>query len=165
MEYVRQYTSYHLHLSWFHMDYIEGEMLMECWDKQSWFLQFRTACTLRLYIQQLHSLKRGTMGTVDTVRQFKRFCDMVALERWKIIAIRHEMDGLAWPAMPTLPTDWTPMFIHGDLNASNVMLDKQGCLWVLDWHTAGFYPPCLEALSMQFVDDELNADYTPHSWP
>ncbi|KAH9902504.1 kinase-like domain-containing protein [Cubamyces lactineus] len=188
MEYVRQHTSipiprtYHPQLSWLLMDFIDGDMLLECWPKQSRFMQFRIACTLRLYVQQLHSLKRDTVGTVDSnhvcgiffqeevlpslhsMRQFKRFCDMVALEGWKIVARRNQSAGVALPPVPTLPSNWTPTFIHGDLNASNVLLDKQGVLWLLDWGTAGFYPPCLEALSMQFVEGELNADLIPPSW-
>ncbi|KAJ8481394.1 hypothetical protein ONZ51_g6031 [Trametes cubensis] len=147
MEYVRQHTSipiprtYHPHLSWLLMDFIDGDMLLECWPKQSRFMQFRIACTLRL-----------------------RFCDMVALEGWKIIARRNQSAGLTLPPVPTLPSTWTPTFIHGDLNASNVLLDKHGVLWVLDWGTAGFYPPCLEALAMQLVEEELNADLVSPSW-
>ncbi|KAI9065895.1 hypothetical protein FKP32DRAFT_1590214 [Trametes sanguinea] len=188
MEFVRQHTTipvprtYHPHLPWLVMDYIEGDMLMECWHKQSAFMQFRIACTLRGYVKQLHSLKRDTMGTIDEgnvhgivfeeqvfsslqpVPRFRRFCDMAALLGWKIIAHRNEQAGVPLPTVPKMPSNWSPTFIHGDLNNSNILLDKHGVLWLLDWDSAGFYPPSLETWAMQFVADELHAEDTPPSW-
>ncbi|KAI8981380.1 hypothetical protein BD414DRAFT_538170 [Trametes punicea] len=188
MEYARQNTSipiprtYLPHLSWLLMDFIDGQMLTECWHRQSVFMQFRIACTLRLYVKQLRSLKRPTVGTVDTghvggiffqeevfaslgsVRRFRQFCDMVALEGWKVITRRDAEAGTPLPPVPVMPSDWSPSFIHGDLNSSNIFLDKQGSLWLIDWDAAGFYPPHLESLAMRFVEDELNQDLMPPSW-
>lgn len=46
------------------MDFIEGEMLYECWDKLSTLMQFRVACTVRLYIKQMRALKCPTVGSL-----------------------------------------------------------------------------------------------------
>ncbi|KAI0361448.1 hypothetical protein OH77DRAFT_429574 [Trametes cingulata] len=188
MEYARRHTSipiprtHHPHLSWLLMDYIDGEMLRECWAKQSSFMQFRIACTLRLYLRQLHSLRGPSVGTVDTgkvggiyfqeeqygpfesVRRFRQFCNWVSFEGWYMRAHAVQRAGKEPPPLPEPNFDWTPRFIHGDLNASNILLDRQGVLWLLDWDAAGFYPACVEPLAMRFVDDDLHSGVMPKSW-
>ncbi|KZT00512.1 uncharacterized protein LAESUDRAFT_732244 [Laetiporus sulphureus 93-53] len=107
MEYVRQHTSipipraYHNHFSWLIMDRVDGQMLYECWNEQSAFMKFRIACTLRLYVNQLRSITSeraggitdGMIGGVvfdhvergpfDSVRRFRRFCELVSFVGWK----------------------------------------------------------------------------------
>ncbi|KAI0375157.1 hypothetical protein BV20DRAFT_1009276 [Pilatotrama ljubarskyi] len=188
MEYVRRHTSipvprtYHPHLSWLLMEYIDGHMLSECWSTLSALMQFRIACTLRLYVKQMRSLHRPTPGAFDTgyvggiffqeekygpfdsVRRFRQFCDWVSFEGWHNVALARHNSGRVPPPLPLSNTGWNPTFIHGDLNHSNILLDRRGTLWLLDWDTAGFYPACLEALAMRLVDDELHPGVMPPSW-
>ncbi|KAI0638482.1 kinase-like domain-containing protein [Trametes polyzona] len=184
MEFVRQHTSipipriHHPHLSYLLMDYIDGDMLSECWGRQSFFMQFRIACTLRLYVKQLRALQRPTLGSVDsgrvsgmffefeeygpfsTVRRFRQFCDWVSVTGWESTMMARRNAGMPISPLPPCLGDFTPTFIHGDLNASNIMLDKRGTLWLIDWDSAGFYPKCLESLAMH----SISIEGMPRSW-
>ena len=52
-------------VNWLITDCVPGRTLEECWDSLSMFMQFRIACTLRGYINQLQSLKGSTLGAPD----------------------------------------------------------------------------------------------------
>ena len=68
LEFVRQNTTipvpriHQATCGWPVMDFIEGEMLCLCWDRLSPLMQFRVACTMRLYVKQLRGIKRDTVG-------------------------------------------------------------------------------------------------------
>lgn len=188
MEYVRQHTTipvpriHHPHLDWLVMDYVDGEMLYECWHKQSAFMQFRIACTLRLYIKQLRSLKGTNVGALDSgqvsgilfqdyefgpfdsTRRFKRFCEYVSLVGWDMRTKLLRRQQQPRPPVPRLPADWTPVFTHGDLNPSNILLDKRGTLWLVDWAFAGFYPPWMDSLVMRHFNEDVLRDSVSPSW-
>ncbi|KAI0757990.1 hypothetical protein C8Q74DRAFT_1302518 [Fomes fomentarius] len=173
MEYARRNTSIPIprthrdDLFYLIMDFIDGETMYECWDKQGWIMQLRIACTLRLYVKQLRSLKGLTIGSVNndivdgiffdgnqyspfgSVRRFRRFCEFVAFDGWR--------------RYPNI--DWTPVFTHGDLNGSNVLLDRQGSLWLIDWGMSGFYPACIESLAMRHVEHVVHPCDVSPSWP
>jgi serine/threonine protein kinase len=158
------------------MDFIEGRMLYECWETLSHFMRFRIACTLRLYIKQMRALRGPGIGAIDDghVRgilfeenvyarflnpsRFCRFCENVAYDGWRTRALHHQIRTGIVPALPCPDLDWTPVFIHGDLNSSNILLDCHGGLWVIDWGTSGFYPASMESCAMRLVDDILRPD-------
>ncbi|KAI0757995.1 hypothetical protein C8Q74DRAFT_1360217 [Fomes fomentarius] len=189
MEYVRRNTSipipriHRADLYCLIMDFIDGETLYECWDKLSWIMQFRIACTLRLYVKQLRSLKRMEIGSVDnkivdgiffdgnqytpfdSVRQFRRFCEFVAFDGWRRYVIFAQSRSETPPPLPQPNIDWTPVFTHGDLNGSNVLLDRQGSLWLIDWGVSGFYPACIESLAMRHVEHVVHPCDVSPSWP
>ncbi|KAJ3515534.1 hypothetical protein NLJ89_g1700 [Agrocybe chaxingu] len=48
---------------WFITEFVEGRMLLDCWNSLSMFKKFRVACTLRIYISQVHRLTRSTPGS------------------------------------------------------------------------------------------------------
>lgn len=186
LKFVRQNTSIPIprdlcpHLSYLVMDFVDGRMLYECWDKLSRFMQFRVACTLRLYIKQLRSLTHPTPGALDSgrirgamfdeflygpftsARSFRRFCEFIAFQGWHTRALRAD-DGMI-PPLPRPPFAWTPVFTHGDLNSSNIMLDRRGGLWIMDWGNAGFYPPIMESMAMRQIDEVFHPDDVPPSW-
>lgn len=188
MEYVREHTTipvprvYHPHLDWLVMDHVDGEMLYECWHKQSAFMQFRIACTLRLYLKQLRSLKGAEIGALgsgrvfgilfqdyefgpfDSISRFKRFCEYVSLVGWEMQTASSRSRSLPAPSAPRLPLDWNPVFTHGDLNPSNILLDKRGTLWFIDWAFAGFYPPWMDSLVMRHFDEEVFRNSVSPSW-
>jgi len=177
MEFVRQNTTipiprvHHPHLGHLVMDYVDGDMLYEFWDKLSTFMQFRIACTMRVYIKQLRALRHSTVGAMDTGHvagllfeshtygpfsnpdHFQRFCEYVAFIGWKTRTMLDVSRGRTIIPLPHPKFDWTPVFTHGDLNSSNILLDKKGCLWIIDWATAGYYPSCLESQCMRLVDE------------
>lgn len=186
MDYVRRYTTipvprvYHPHLKWLVMDHVDGEMLYECWNKQNAFMKFRIACTLRLYLKQLRTLKGANVGALgsgqvsgilfqdhqfgpfDSTRRFKRFCEYLSVIGWEMRV--NMCDITPTPPPPRVPVDWTPIFTHGDLNPSNILLDKQGVLWVVDWAYAGFYPPWMDSLVMRHFNEDVLCDSVSPSW-
>lgn len=185
MEYVRQHTTipvprvYHPHLDWLIMDHIDGEMLYECWHKQTALMKFRIACTLRLYLKQLRSLEGGNVGTMgsgqvscilfqdhefgpfDSPRRFRRFCQYLSLVGWEM---RVKMRSTPAPSPPRVPVEWKPVFAHGDLNPSNILLDRRGTLWLVDWGYAGFYPPWMDSLVMRHFNEDVLRDSVSPSW-
>ncbi|KAM5530676.1 hypothetical protein V8D89_015648 [Ganoderma adspersum] len=168
------------HLCYLVMDFVDGEMLYECWDKLSRVMQFRIACTLRLYTKQLRSLTHPIPGALDSgrirgamfdqfvygpfasVRSFSRFCEFVAFQGWHARVLG--ADGETIPPLPRSDFAWTPVFTHFDLNSSNVMLDRRGGLWIMDWANAGFYPPTMESIAMRQIDEIFHPDDVPPSW-
>ncbi|KAI0684377.1 hypothetical protein C8Q76DRAFT_315401 [Earliella scabrosa] len=170
------------HLDLLTMDYIDGDMLYECWHKQTWFMQFRIACTLRLYVKQLRSLRRSNVGTVDdyhvggaffdfnryppfaSLRRFRQFCEYVACVGWQT-RVQYELhQGLTPSPFPRPNFDWSPVLTHGDLNASNILLDRSGSLWIVDWGAAGFYPACIESLAMHHVECVVHSREATDTW-
>ena len=111
------------------MDHIDGEMLYECWHKQSTLMQFRITCTLRLYLKQMRSIERASVGTLgsgrvfgilfqdyefgpfDTPRRFKHFCQYVSSVGWDMQTRFCRARGQQTPPVPRLPADWTPVRI------------------------------------------------------
>lgn len=164
------------------MDLIDGDMLYECWDRLSMFTQFRVACTLRLYVKQLRSLRRETVGAVDagyvggilfgedlygpynSLQHFRWFCEYVSYVGWRTVAMMERDQGRQPRPLPRSDFDWTPVFTHGDLNPSNMLYDRQGTLWILDWDFAGFYPACLESVTMWHMGANVHPEDTPSSW-
>ncbi|KZV66633.1 hypothetical protein PENSPDRAFT_688835 [Peniophora sp. CONT] len=189
MEFVRQYTTIpvprtHLpNLGWLIMDRIDGETLLSCWGKLSWFRQLRVACTLRLYVKQLRALKRSYPGNIvdgrvggllfqhdvstqgfgpyDSTDALRRFCMYAAHMGWPRRA-RSDEDKLE--PFPDPDFEWSSVFIHGDLNMTNIMLDRIGTVWLIDWAMAGYYPACLESLAMQQSNELALRDIIPASW-
>ncbi|KAI4519610.1 hypothetical protein K525DRAFT_205665 [Schizophyllum commune Loenen D] len=191
LEYVRRHTSipvpraFRPDLSCLVMDLIEGENLLECWGKLSRFMQFRVACTLRLYVKQLCSLTSSRLGGPENGRlsgllfqdqaygpfpstlRFQRFCEHVVFTAWEALDARKCAPGAPLPPIPQCNGNWDPVFVHGDLNPSNLILDKRNTLWIVDWATAGFYPAFMESQAMRFLNDRVwggNFDKIPRSW-
>ncbi|RPD67515.1 hypothetical protein L226DRAFT_478029 [Lentinus tigrinus ALCF2SS1-7] len=188
MEYVRQNTSipiprtYLPNISMLVMDFIDGDMLHECWNKLGLFRRFRIACTLRVYVNQMRTLRRPAVGAVDTgymggilfgdsrhgpfesLSRFRRFCEYVACVGWRPLVALARIRGEKPPPMPRPSLDWTPVFTHGDLNPSNVLIDRQGTVWIIDWDSAGFYPSCIESVAMWHVDVNIHPDDDAISW-
>lgn len=132
-------------------------------------MQFRIACTLQLYIKQLQSLRGEQVGALEdgmvtgglftyeeygpfeSPLRFRRWCEFVALTGWKDII--HAGTNKA-SSRPSYDRDWCLVFTHGDLSTHNIIVDKRGVLWLIDWDSAGFYPPCFESLAMRLSEDQ-----------
>ncbi|GBE85852.1 hypothetical protein SCP_0803740 [Sparassis crispa] len=186
MLYVRRHTKIPvpqprcLNLSdWLAMDLVDGQMLVDCWDSLSFFMQFRVACTLRSYISQLHQLTRDVPGPVDggsfsgalfdeteygpfpSSRSFRLRCEMIAHIGWARYVRHLRSEQRPIPPPPIVGGDWSLSFVHADLGPSNMILSKEGVLWIIDWADAGFFPHWLEAVGMQRYFDTPRV---PKSW-
>jgi hypothetical protein len=184
MAYVRQHTNIPVpqprypHMSqWLVMDLVKGRMLLECWDKQSAFMKFRIACTMRIYISQLQRLRGTIPGTVaggivngvlfeherrgpfrDSTR-FRHYYEMISKSGWvSVVIARRSMGILPLPGPPVMGVEWPLVFTHGDFNLGNIMLSDDGVLWIIDWETGGFFPPWLETVGIRYFDS------APKSW-
>ncbi|KAF9031819.1 hypothetical protein BDZ89DRAFT_607734 [Hymenopellis radicata] len=163
---------------WMLMDYVDGRMLYECWSELSMFMQFRVACTLRLYVKQLQSLKAERPGNIadgvipgivfghdykeygplKSARRFRQMCEFASI-------VGHRPGLVPSPCPPSTDDKWTLVFNHTDLNATNIILDKEGSLWLIDWGSAGFYPASFESIGMWYVDGNgEKGDRMPRSW-
>ncbi|KAG6815170.1 hypothetical protein H0H87_004429, partial [Tephrocybe sp. NHM501043] len=185
MCYLRRHTTIPIpqprypHLqSWMVMDFIEGAMLKDCWPSLGLFMKLRVACTLRGYISQLRQLRsdvpgrlgdgivRGPqfeeveIGPFKSAKHFQHFCELIAQFAWNSLVRTRR------PAQPPSPVsndhkDHPLVFTHGDLNLTNLLLDNNGVLWVIDWAESGFYPECLESAAMSRYD---TTNLTFKSW-
>ncbi|TFY67197.1 hypothetical protein EVG20_g4022 [Dentipellis fragilis] len=142
----------------------------------------RAAHSVRTYIKQLRTLKRpdaghlydgyisgiffseGDYGPFDDVISFRRFCTRVAYLGWEVLAGRDISLSEPPGPLPNADFDWTPTFVHGDLNMMNIILDKCGRLWVIDWGNTGFYPPCIESLAMRHSNELILQNRVSLSW-
>ncbi|KAL1745336.1 hypothetical protein HDZ31DRAFT_36682, partial [Schizophyllum fasciatum] len=192
MEFVRRETSipvprvHRPDLKKLVMDLIEGHNLLELWPHQSRFMHFRIACTLRLYVKQLRALTSPHVGSLANGRvhgmlfgegvfdafpsalHFRRLCEVVVCSAWRTNRALRCPPGAPLPPIPQCDrASWDPVFVHGDLNPSNLVLDKHNTLWVIDWATAGFYPAFMESQSMRFFNDVVwwdDLEKIPPSW-
>jgi len=185
MLYVRQHTTIpvpqprfkHLPVHMV-MDFIEGKMLLDCWNSLNVFMQFRIACTLRGYVSQLRRLRgtvpgavgcgtlRGVLfddqniGPFSSSTRFRQFCEQVSHYGWTEYAGRRRDSGTLSDLLPPPPFghNWPICFTHSDLNPSNVILSSDGTLWIVDWANSGFFPPWMESIGF------LYCDAAPASW-
>ncbi|KAG6901832.1 hypothetical protein C0995_007403 [Termitomyces sp. Mi166 len=158
-------------LFWIVMDYIPGQTLAQAWPSLSTWKKIGIAFTLRRYIRQLRHLK-GSARTPPGPPSIQGPCvchspmfGAVKDERgpfssYSELSIffneRHQMAV----GMANIPQgvhernkgfdDSEPLVLtHQDLNLRNVIMDDDGCLWVIDWAWAGYYPVWFEYTTMQ----------------
>ncbi|KAH9483745.1 NAD-dependent protein deacylase [Psilocybe cubensis] len=180
-DYIRLHTHipvpqiYHRNLeNWTAFQFIEGEMLLECLHKKSLFMQFRIACTLRLYLTQLHSLKgfapgrlhnpgvvsgplfdNSARGPFHPFSSFQAWCEVVALQGWADTVAYQKTLGMPQqlPLEPPTGKPWKLNYAHGDLNFANIILSKDGVLWLVDWAESGFYPRGYDAAVLAYFEE------------
>lgn len=180
MRYVRSHTRIPVpqprypHLSsWLVMDLVDGKMLLECWESLSWWMKLRVACTLRGYVRQLRALTGTRPGSiVDGVienhslfddnrcgpfanaTEFRVWCELIAHTSW--IRETRYLRSNGWSEdedpYPIMDAEWLLVFTHGDLHLGNIMLSKDGVLWIVDWASGGFFPPWLDTVGMRYLE-------------
>ncbi|KAL9104550.1 MAG: hypothetical protein Q9163_000524 [Psora crenata] len=150
------------------MERIEGSTLEELWRKLSWLTSARLAIQLRQWVRRLRSVTSSTAGSLATgkcrsfwlddlyglparsrpedIAGFIQFwTDFVSIPR----EIKKTASQHAEPAQRCKP--WTVagfVLTHHDLAPRNLMLDRSGDLWLLDWEYTGWYPKYFEYTSM-----------------
>ena len=172
VQYVRQHTRipvpqirYKNLKRWMVSDFIDGEILLECWTRQSLWMKFRIACTIRSYLGQLRQLSGDMPGRIDdhtaegpvfdedvygpfqSLTHFQNWCEMVAMSGWR-----------RYSAQPIVGPKWKLVYAHGDLNMGNILLSKDNVLWIIDWQESGFFPPWYDGVVLDYFAN------TPRSW-
>ncbi|KAF8846930.1 kinase-like protein [Acephala macrosclerotiorum] len=129
------------------MERIDGVTLEEAWPKLGWFTTVKLALQLRWVVRLLRS---STSSIADpcpaVITSFIQF--------WtRFTSFRQAMKtAIQDPVPPTTFIPATPntlVFTHHDLAPRNLLLDRLGQLWVLDWDYAGWYPRYFEYAAMQ----------------
>ncbi|KAH0582036.1 hypothetical protein H2248_011694 [Termitomyces sp. 'cryptogamus'] len=157
---------------WIFMDYIPGQTLAQAWPTLSTWKKICIAFTLRRYVRQLRGLKASaTTPPGPPSIQGPRFCESpmfgTVLSHRGPFASYTELSGFFNerhqvaerligtpeddPHRKEHFDDSEPLVLtHQDLNLRNMIIDKDGRLWIIDWAWAGYYPVWFEYTTMQF---------------
>ncbi|KIK89805.1 hypothetical protein PAXRUDRAFT_831751 [Paxillus rubicundulus Ve08.2h10] len=140
------------------MEYIEGETLDTAWSRLTLFAKLHIAWTLRGYVRQLRRLRRTVPGTLNGAPSigclfteygagpFASYHDFTAWYNHKL-DVSQRMKKAPIDA-PRFDTSWPVVFTHMDLCPRNILLARDGTLYVLDWQRSGFYPAWFEYIAM-----------------
>jgi aminoglycoside phosphotransferase (APT) family kinase protein len=170
---VRRYMEYETE-QFILMEKIEGTPLDRLWPSFSPLQRLQVAWTLRGYILELRRAsanyyRRHIPGPMaDTPQQCRGaaalFYDRPAgpfedtRQLLDYFTRRHGNNGprfdISYESQPLVLN-------HGDLSMRNIIVGRDGKLWLVDWEWAGFYPPFCESISMKST--ALNDD-APSSW-
>lgn len=150
------------------MERIDGVTLEEAWPKLGWFTTIKFALQLRWFVRLLRSLTSSTAGSLlsGECRSFyledrfmlppKSSPAVITsfIQFWTCFtSIGQAMKSAAQDPVPS--TTFTPVtpntlvFTHHDLAPRNLLIDRIGQLWILDWDYAGWYPRYFEYAAMQ----------------
>ncbi|KAI0366744.1 hypothetical protein BV20DRAFT_1025768 [Pilatotrama ljubarskyi] len=157
------------------MDYIEGPTLAQAWPTLSKWRKLLVAFTLRRYIRQLRRLTQAPPGTppgplstqvricespvfgqVQSSRgPFASYAEMSAFfNQCHHMALENEDVPQDDPARKDLFDDSEPLVLtHQDLKLRNIMMDRNGRIWLVDWTWAGYYPPWFEYATMTIQNE------------
>ena len=158
------------------MDYIRGSTLRAAWPALSLWSKLRVVWTLRQYIRQLRSItspfsnRPGPIGGPSALPPLGLvFYDRIpSFETVDDLAQYYNNFRNECQAIGELPSDFPPfpdasplVMTHGDLHQSNIMLDKSGRVWLIDWGTSGYLPVWYEYIAAAAHATAKNA---PTSW-
>ncbi|KIJ11079.1 hypothetical protein PAXINDRAFT_101804 [Paxillus involutus ATCC 200175] len=142
------------------MEYIDEETLDTAWGRLTIFSKLRIAWTLRGYVKQLRRLRRAVPGTLNGTPSwepeylftgfgagpFASYDDFTAWYNHKLDVSQRMKKAPA--DAPRFDTSWPVVFTHMDLCPRNILLARDGTLYVLDWGRSGFYPAWFEYVTM-----------------
>lgn len=149
------------------MERIDGENLAEGWNRRSDESKARILEQLKTMVQELRGIQppssigvanvdggpifdhrlpcKSLWGPFPTIRDFHQelrggiaaedIQDDASSPGVKLMASFHEQ---AWQG---------PVFTHGDLSSSNILVKDDKVVGIVDWETAGWYPPYWEYTS------------------
>ncbi|KAH1334629.1 hypothetical protein KXW91_004900 [Aspergillus fumigatus] len=158
-------TKYFGTMGYIVMDYIDGEPLDGCWgdlsDEQKMDIAKQTAQMI-FEMQSLKLLEPGPIGGGPCRGRFFThysagpFKDASEFEGW----FNHKLDICKKHnhAPQDLPPFKFTQFVltHQDISPRNLILDRTGLVWLVDWADADSYPPAFETAALssqsQFVD-------------
>ncbi|KAE8406783.1 kinase-like domain-containing protein [Aspergillus pseudonomiae] len=158
-------TKYFGNMGYIVMDYIDGEPLDGCWrelsDEQKMDVAKQTAQMI-IEMQSIKLLEPGPIGGGPCRGRFFThysagpFKDVAEFEGW----FNHKLDicKAYKHASPDLPPFKFTEFVltHQDISPRNLILDRNGLVWLVDWADAGSYPPAFEMAALcsqsQFID-------------
>ncbi|KAI1788480.1 kinase-like domain-containing protein [Ganoderma leucocontextum] len=150
------------------MDFIPGQTLADRWPSLSYWRRFWVLYTIRRYIRELrrvevpgtprHSQFPGRIGREPQVCYGPMFSEYGGgpfasydeLTSWFMhkLDVNRQIRGA--PTEDVRFDSSLPLVLtHLDLHPNNVILDRKGRVWLIDWEHAGFYPQWFEYMVMQ----------------
>jgi thiamine kinase-like enzyme len=154
------------------LEKIEGKRLDKVWPTLSPMQRFLVAWTLRSYIKELRLAsasypRRHVPGPMASTPQqcygpawlfgdkpkgpFKS--SKALIDHFN--RIYEKLNGESFEDTQTL------VLTHNDLNKRNIIVGRDGKLWLVDWEWSGFYPPWFEYIAMMSAAD---SDQAERSW-
>ncbi|KAF2017930.1 phosphotransferase enzyme family protein-like protein [Aaosphaeria arxii CBS 175.79] len=154
LEVFNAYTdpeSGHVHIV---MEFVEGDVLSNVWDKLNSDQQNEITEQLRDYVSQLRQIKGSFIGSTDgTACEDQLFTDILggygpyenekAFNQGIVTAFRNTSQGgwidLVCDMVLSLK-DHEIILTHGDLSPRNIIVQGSKVKAVLDWEMTGYYP-------------------------
>lgn len=139
------------------MDFISGQPLDECWTDLPYDNQRQIAMQIADMIKEMQSVVisqpgplgggsfRGRFFTDYSAGPFK---DSAEVQGW----FNHKLD--ICKHVNQCPKDIPPfrfttfVLTHQDISPRNLILDRNGEVWLIDWAHAGAYPPAFESAAL-----------------
>ncbi|KAF8916641.1 kinase-like protein [Mucidula mucida] len=173
---------------WLVMDYVDGDVLETAWPRMSWWRRLWTVWRLRTNLQKLHRIpvpKPDVPGPFDSTGEalpcsgfyfteygagpfesYAAMADWFDHLRYAVLVRRHRRTGRLEPQnYPTFDATQPLVLCHMDLNMRNIMVDRNGEVWLVDWGMAGAFPPWLEYANLVlFSRAAIPARRLPKSW-
>ncbi|KAI5860894.1 ankyrin repeat protein [Durotheca rogersii] len=157
------------------MDRIPGTTLDMAWPELGWVASLRLAFQLRRVIRRLRSAASTSSGSLATSK-CRSYCleDSFGLPPratfhqvnaflnfWaNFVSLRQEIKKTpaehAICPRPVFSYSCPFVFTHHGLAPRNIILDREGQLWIIDWDCAGFYPKFFEYAGMY--------NFIPKAW-
>ncbi|GJE94047.1 hypothetical protein PsYK624_102150 [Phanerochaete sordida] len=160
------------------MDHIPGDPLEHVWPTLSVWGKLRVAWTLRSYVRQLRCIRHprsrvpGPLGpgltprkcgglTLSSLGALGPFADAFELNS----AVNAECVSRSGVPVPTAYATPEPLvFTHNDLYMGNVILGRDGRVWLIDFGLSGFYPRSFEFTSAIRISEDFPHIRAPRSW-
>ncbi|KAJ9410562.1 hypothetical protein DTO045G8_1468 [Paecilomyces variotii] len=152
-------TKYFSMMGYIVMDYIDGEPLDRCWSDLSDEQKMDVAKQTAQMIIEMQSIKLSEPGPIGggpcrgrffTHYSAGPFKDAAEFEGW----FNHKLDICKHykHASSDLPPFKFTEFVltHQDISPRNLVLDRNGLVWFVDWADAGAYPPAFEMAALRY---------------
>lgn len=164
------------------MDFIKnGRQLRQCWPSLSIWAKFKIVLTVRHYLKQLRRIQHprsdrpgplgegvrhqecegwlfGNQGTMsfETKEDLAKYYRKVHAGALRHGPYRHTY-------VPPFDDSICSrlVFTHNYLTMSNLILDDDQRLWMIDWGCAGFFPPSFEYVGMRLAGQTCEE---PQDW-
>ncbi|KAF8876448.1 kinase-like domain-containing protein [Mucidula mucida] len=155
---------------WLVMDYVDGDVLETAWPRMSWWRRLWTVWRLRPFDSTGEALPcSGFYFTEYGAGPFESYAAMADWYdhlRYAVLVRRHRRTGRLEPQnYPTFDATQPLVLCHMDLNMRNIMVDRNGEVWLVDWGMAGAFPPWLEYANLVlFSRAAIPARRLPKSW-
>ncbi|KAI1376825.1 ankyrin repeat protein [Hypoxylon crocopeplum] len=149
------------------MDRIPGKTLDVVWLELSWITSLRLAFELRHFVRRMRSAKSTSSGSLATGKCRSYYLDdsfglpprassdqiNAFLNFWaNFVTPRQEVKKTSAEhsicQRPVFLSNRPFVFTHHDLAPRNIILDREGQLWLIDWDFGGFYPTFFEYAGM-----------------